>query len=151
MHGKRSRNGSEKSGMYRKVLFVLLLALFQFMECGILLIVMLKGKVQGFFAYVLLDLILVMLCSIAIYFLLYWKNKKIVMSDNEIIYYPIIGKVRTYSWNDVKEIYYKSGLRGHSRLVIETDKKIYMDCEMVKNCGETVKLIMKKGYLKTNI
>ena len=121
------------------------------MECGILLIVMLKCKVQGFFAYVLLDLILVMLCSIAIYFLLYWKNKKIVMSDNEIIYYPIIGKVRTYSWNDVKKIYYKSGLRGHSRLVIETDKKIYIDCEMMKNCGETVKLIMKKGYLKTNI
>lgn len=116
-----------------------------------MLIVMLKCKVQVFFAYVLLDLILVMLCSIAIYFLLYWKNKKIVMSDNEIIYYPIIGKVRTYSWNDVKKIYYKSGLRGHSRLVIETDKKIYMDCEMMKNCGETVKLIMKKGYLKTNI
>ena len=134
-----------------KCYFVLLLALFQFMECGILLIVMLKCKVQGFFAYVLLDLILVMLCSIAIYFLLYWKNKKIVMSDNEIVYYPIIGKVRTYSWSDVKKVYYKSGLRGHSRLVIETDKKIYMDCEMMKNCGETVKLIMKKGYLKTNI
>ena len=134
-----------------KCYFVLLLALFQFMECGILLIVMLKCKVQGFFAYVLLDLILVMLCSIAIYFLLYWKNKKIVMSDNEIIYYPIIGKVRTYSWSDVKKIYYKSGLRGHSRLVIETEKNIYMDCEMMKNCGEIVKLIMKKGYLKTNI
>ena len=141
----------EKIECTGKCYFVLLLALFQFMECGILLIVMLKGKVQGFFAYVLLDLILVMLCSIAIYFLLYWKNKKIVMSDNEIIYYPIIGKVRTYSWNDVKKIYYKSGLRGHSRLVIETDKKIYIDCEMMKNCGETVKLIMKKGYLKTNI
>ena len=141
----------EKIECTGKCYFVLLLALFQFMECGILLIVMLKCKVQGFFAYVLLDLILVMLCSIAIYFLLYWKNKKIVMSDNEIIYYPIIGKVRTYSWNDVKKIYYKSGLRGHSRLVIETDKKIYMDCEMMKNCGETVKLIMKKGYLKTNI
>ena len=121
----------EKIECTGKCYFVLLLALFQFMECGILLIVMLKCKVQGFFAYVLLDLILVMLCSIAIYFLLYWKNKKIVMSDNEIIYYPIIGKVRTYSWNDVK--------------------KIYMDCEMMKNCGETVKLIMKKGYLKTNI
>ena len=141
----------EKIECTGKCYFVLLLALFQFMECGILLIVMLKCKVQGFFSYVLLDLILVMLCSIAIYFLLYWKNKKIVMSDNEIIYYPIIGKVRTYSWNDVKKIYYKSGLRGHSRLVIETDKKIYMDCEMMKNCGETVKLIMKKGYLKTNI
>ena len=141
----------EKIECTGKCYFVLLLALFQFMECGILLIVMLKCKVQGFFAYVLLDLILVMLCSIAIYFLLYWKNKKIVMSDNEIIYYPIIGKVRTYSWNDVKKIYYKSGLRGHSRLVIETDKKIYIDCEMMKNCGETVKLKKKKGYLKTNI
>lgn len=86
-----------------KCYFVLLLALFQFIECGILLIVMLKCKVQGLYAYLLLDLILVMLCSIAIYFLLYWKNKKIVMSDNEIIYYPIIGKVRTYSWSDVKK------------------------------------------------
>ena len=49
----------EKIECTGKCYFVLLLALFQFMECGILLIVMLKCKVQGFFAYVLLDLILV--------------------------------------------------------------------------------------------
>ena len=134
-----------------KCYYVLALALFQFIECGMLLLIILKCKVEGFLAYVLLDLTLVMLFLPVIYFLLYWKNKKIVMSKNEITYYPILGKVRTYSWNDVKEIYYKSGLRGHSRLVIETDKKLYMDCEMMKNCGEIVKLIMKKGYLKTNI
>lgn len=134
-----------------KCYYVLALALFQFIECGMLLLIILKCKVEGFLAYVLLDLTLVMLFLPVIYFLLYWKNKKIVMSKNEITYYPILGKVRTYSWNDVKKIYYKSGLRGHSRLVIETDKKIYMDCEMMKNCGEIVKLIMKKGYLKTNI
>ena len=52
----------EKIECTGKCYFVLLLALFQFMECGILLIVMLKCKVQGFFAYVLLDLILVHFC-----------------------------------------------------------------------------------------
>ena len=105
-----------------------------------LLIITIKMEQVIILAY----LVVILAFGLAMYYLLYWKNKKIVMSDNEIIYYPIIGKVRTYSWNDVKKIYYKSGLRGHSRLVIETDKKIYMDCEMMKNCGETVKLIMKK-------
>ena len=68
----------EKIECTGKCYFVLLLALFQFMECGILLIVMLKCKVQGFFAYVLLDLILVMLCSIAIYFLVRKFGRKFV-------------------------------------------------------------------------
>ena len=92
-----------------------------------LLIITIKMEQVIILAY----LVVILAFGLAMYYLLYWKNKKIVMSDNEIIYYPIIGKVRTYLWNDVK--------------------KIYMDCEMMKNCGETVKLIMKKGYLKTNI
>ena len=69
------------------------LALFQFIECGMLLLIILKCKVEGFLAYVLLDLTLVMLFLPVIYFLLYWKNKKIVMSKNEITYYPILVKL----------------------------------------------------------
>ena len=134
-----------------KCYFVLLLALFQFMECGILLIVMLKCKVQGFFAYVLLDLILVVLCSIAIYFLLYWKNKKIVMSYNEIIYYPIIGKARTYSWSDVKKVRYASGGRGSKgRIIIVTDKIISIEKDM-KKFALIEKMIKEKGYLQVKI
>lgn len=66
--------------MYGKCYYVLALALFQFIECGMLLLIILKCKVEGFLAYVLLDLTLVMLFLPVIYFLLYWKNKKIVMS-----------------------------------------------------------------------
>lgn len=116
-----------------------------------MLIVMLKCKVQGFFAYVLLDLILVMLCSIAIYFLLYWKNKKIVMSYNEIIYYPIIGKARTYSWSDVKKVRYASGGRGSKgRIIIVTDKIISIEKDM-KKFALIEKMIKEKGYLQVKI
>ena len=130
-----------------KGVFTLIMGLICLTMAIYLLIITIKMEQIIVLAY----LIVILAFGLAIYYLLYWKNKKIVMSRNEITYYPILGKVRTYSWSDVKKIYYKSGLRGHSRLVIETDKKIYMDCEMMKNCGETVKLIMKKGYLKTNI
>lgn len=130
-----------------KGVFTLIMGLICLTMAIYLLIITIKMEQIIVLAY----LIVILAFGLAIYYLLYWKNKKIVMSRNEITYYPILGKVRTYSWNDVKKIYYKSGLRGHSRLVIETDKKIYMDCEMMKNCGETVKFIMKKGYLKTNI
>ena len=44
-----------------KCYYVLALALFQFIECGMLLLIILKCKVEGFLAYVLLDLTLVML------------------------------------------------------------------------------------------
>lgn len=37
-----------------KCYYVLALALFQFIECGMLLLIILKCKVEGFLAYVLL-------------------------------------------------------------------------------------------------
>lgn len=58
-----------------KCYYVLALALFQFIECGMLLLIILKCKVEGFLAYVLLDLTLVMLLPV-IYFLLYWKIRR---------------------------------------------------------------------------
>ena len=39
-----------------------------------------------------------------------------LVSDNEIIYYPIIGKVRTYSWSDVKKVRYASGAVSYTHL-----------------------------------
>lgn len=55
-----------------KCYYVLALALFQFIECGMLLLIILKCKVEGFLAYVLLDLTLVMLFLPVIYFLLFF-------------------------------------------------------------------------------
>ena len=83
--------------------------------------------------------------------LFYWKNKKIVMSDNEIIYYPIIGKVRTYSWSDVKKVRYASGGRGSKgRIIIVTDKTISIEKDM-KKFALIEKMIKEKGYLQVKI
>jgi hypothetical protein len=134
-----------------KCYYVLALALFQFIECGMLLLIILKCKVEGFLAYVLLDLTLVMLFLPVIYFLLYWKNKKIVMSRNEITYYPILGKVRTYSWNDVRKVRYASGGRGSKgRIIIVTDKTISIEKDM-KQFALIEKMIKEKGYLQVKI
>ena len=148
-----------------KCYYVLALALFQFIECGMLLLIILiiklansnittiilKCKVEGFLAYVLLDLTLVMLFLPVIYFLLYWKNKKIVMSKNEITYYPILGKVRTYSWNDVRKVRYASGGRGSKgRIIIVTDKTISIEKDM-KQFALIEKMIKEKGYLQVKI
>ena len=123
-----------------KCYYVLALALFQFIECGMLLLIILKCKVEGFLAYVLLDLTLVMLFLPVIYFLLYWKNKKIVMSKNEITYYPILGKVR-----------YASGGRGSKgRIIIVTDKTISIEKDM-KQFALIEKMIKEKGYLQVKI
>ena len=116
-----------------------------------LLLIILKCKVEGFLAYVLLDLTLVMLFLPVIYFLLYWKNKKIVMSKNEITYYPILGKVRTYSWNDVRKVRYASGARGSKgRIIIVTDKTISIEKDM-KQFALIEKMIKEKGYLQVKI
>ena len=53
------------------------------------------------------------------------------MSKNEITYYPILGKVRTYSWNDVRKVRYASGGRGSKgRIIIVTDKTISIEKDM---------------------
>ena len=134
-----------------KCYYILALALFQFIECGILLFIILKCKVEGFLTYLLLDFALVILFLPVIYFLLYWKNKKIVMSDNEIIYYLILGKARTYSWNEVKKVRYASGGRGSKgRIIIVTDKTISIEKDM-KQFALIEKMIKEKGYLQVKI
>ena len=94
-----------------------------------LLIITIKMEQVIILAY----LVVILAFGLAMYYLLYWKNKKIVMSDNEIIYYPIIGKVRTYSWSDVKKVRYASGGRGSKgRIIIVTDKIISIEEDMKK-------------------
>ena len=97
-------------------------------------------------------LIMGLIClTMAIYYLLYWKNKKIVMSRNEITYYPILGKVRTYSWNDVRKVRYASGARGSKgRIIIVTDKTISIEKDM-KQFALIEKMIKEKGYLQVKI
>ena len=100
---------------------------------------------------VLAYLIVILAFGLAIYYLLYWKNKKIVMSRNEITYYPILGKVRTYSWNDVRKVRYASGARGSKgRIIIVTDKTISIEKDM-KQFALIEKMIKEKGYLQVKI
>ena len=100
---------------------------------------------------VLAYLIVILAFGLAIYYLLYWKNKKIVMSKNEITYYPILGKVRTYSWNDVRKVRYASGARGSKgRIIIVTDKTISIEKDM-KQFALIEKMIKEKGYLQVKI
>lgn len=73
------------------------------------------------------------------------------MSYNEIIYYPIIGKARTYSWSDVKKVRYASGGRGSKgRIIIVTDKIISIEKDM-KKFALIEKMIKEKGYLQVKI
>ena len=89
--------------------------------------------------------------ALALYFLLYWKNKKIVLSDDEIIYYSIIGKKRKYSWNNVKKVYYAIGGRcSQGRIIIVVDKKISLEKHM-KNFLRAEKMVKEKGYLEVEI
>ena len=48
------------------------------------------------------------------YFLLFWHNKQIIFTWNEIIYRSIFGIEKKYSWEDVKTVCYKSIGRGSS-------------------------------------
>lgn len=100
---------------------------------------------------VIMNLVVIMIFALALYFLLYWKNKKIVLSDDEIIYYSIIGKKRTYSWNNVKKVYYAIGGRcSQGRIIIVVDKKISLEKHM-KNFLRAEKMVKEKGYLEVKI
>ena len=66
------------------------------------------------------------------YFLLFWHNKQIIFTWNEIIYRSIFGIEKKYSWVDVKTVCYKSIGRGANRILIQTDKKIYIGTGMMK-------------------
>ena len=101
-----------------KGVFTLIMGLICLTMAIYLLIITIKMEQIIVLAY----LIVILAFGLAIYYLLYWKNKKIVMSRNEITYYPILGKVRTYSWNDVRKVRYASGARG-SKIFIRLQKR----------------------------
>lgn len=81
------------------------------------------------------------------YFLLFWRNKRITMTRDDITYRSIWGKEKKYSWEDVRSVRYKSAGRGAYRILIQTDRKIYIETGMMKNSEEAEKLIKEKGYL----
>ena len=81
------------------------------------------------------------------YFLLFWRNKRITLTWDDITYRSIWGKEKKYSWKDVKSVRYKSAGRGAYRILIQTDRKISIETGMMKNSEEAEKLIKGKGYL----
>ena len=130
-----------------KSVFTLIMGLICLTMAIYLLIITIKMEQIIVLAY----LIVILAFGLAIYYLSYWKNKKIVMSRNEITYYPILGKVRTYSWNDVRKVRYASGARGSKgRIIIVTDKTISIEKDM-KQFALIKKMIKEKGYLQVKI
>ena len=130
-----------------KGVFTLIMGLICLTMAIYLLIITIKMEQIIVLAY----LIVILAFGLAIYYLLYWKNKKIVMSKNEITYYPILGKVRTYSWNDVRKVRYASGTRGSKgRIIIVTDKTNSIEKDM-KQFALIEKMIKEKGYLQVKI
>ena len=81
------------------------------------------------------------------YFLLFWRNKRITMTRDDITYRSIWGKEKKYSWEDVRSVRYKSAGRGAYRILIQTDRKICIETGMMENSEEAEKLIKRKGYL----
>ena len=79
------------------------------------------------------------------YFLLFWRNKRITMTRDDITYRSIWGKEKKYSWEDVRSVRYKSVGRGAYRILIQTDRKIYIETGMMENSEEAEKLIKEKG------
>ena len=75
------------------------------------------------------------------YFLLFWRNKRITMTRDDITYRSIWGKEKKYSWEDVRSVRYKSAGRGAYRILIQTDRKICIETGMMENSEEAEKLI----------
>ena len=97
-------------------------------------------------------ILFLILCGVeGSYFLLYWYNKRIIVTWNEIMYRSIWGLERKYSWKDVKSVCYKSTGRGADRILIWTNKKIYIETGMMKRSEEAERLIKEKGYLQVNL
>ena len=100
----------------------------------------------------LIFILFLILCGVeGSYFLLYWYNKRIIVTWNEIMYRSIWGLERKYSWKDVKSVCYKSTGRGAGRILIRTNKKIYIETGMMKRSEEAERLIKEKGYLQVNL
>jgi hypothetical protein len=91
--------------------FTLMLGIFfWFIGVGVTLLILISEATYEVIGVFILFLIL---CGVeGSYFLLYWYNKRIIVTWNEIMYRSIWGLERKYSWKDVKSVCYKSTGRG---------------------------------------
>ena len=71
-----------------------------------ILTIKMEQVVIPIYLIVIMNLVVIMIFALALYFLLYWKNKEKVLQKDKIIYFPIIDKGRTYSWDDVRKVHY---------------------------------------------
>ena len=130
--------------------FTLMLGIFFWcIGVGVTLLILISEATYEVIGVFILFLIL---CGVeGSYFLLYWYNKRIIVTWNEIMYRSIWGLERKYSWKDVKSVCYKSTGRGADRILIWTNKKIYIETGMMKRSEEAERLIKEKGYLQVNL
>lgn len=123
---------------------LLLGVLFWFIGIGVTLLLILgtSQEVKG------AGILFFLLCGMeGSYFLLFWRNKRITMTWDDITYRSILGKEKKYSWKDVTSVRYKSAGRGAYRILIQTDRKISIETGMMNDSEEAEKLIKGKGYL----
>lgn len=119
--------------------------MFWLIGIGVTFLLLILGTSQGVKGA---GIIFFILCGMeGSYFLLFWRNKRITMTRDDITYRSIWGKEKKYSWEDVRSVRYKSVGRGAYRILIQTDRKIYIETRMMKNSEEAEKLIKEKGYL----
>lgn len=84
-----------------------------------------------------------------VWFVLYWKNKKIIMSDSQIVYYSLTGRMWTYSWSEVRSARCIAGARGGVTIQIRTaDRRFRMESGLMKGCAGAEKMLEEKGFLK---
>lgn len=119
--------------------------MFWLIGIGVTFLLLILGTSQGVKGA---GIIFFILCGMeGSYFLLFWRNKRITMTRDDITYRSIWGKEKKYLWEDVRSVRYKSAGRGAYRILIQTDRKIYIETGMMKNSEEAEKLIKEKGYL----
>ena len=124
---------------------LLLGALFWFIGIGVISLILILDISQEAIGT---GIILFLLCGMeGSYFLLFWYNKRITVTWDDLIYRSIWGKEKKYAWKDVKSVRYKSMGRGEYRILIKTSQKIYIETGMMKNSEEAEKMIKEKGYL----
>ena len=119
--------------------------MFWFIGIGVTFLLLISGisqEVKG------AAIIFFLLCGMeGSYFLLFWRNKRITMTREDITYRSIWGKEKKYAWEDVRSVRYKSAGRGAYRILIQTDRRISIETGMMKNSEEAEKLIKEKGHL----
>ena len=119
--------------------------MFWLIGIGVTVLLLISGTSQGVKGA---GIIFFLLCGMeGSYFLLFWRNKRITMTWDDITYRSIWAKEKKYSWEDVRSVCYKSTGRGAYRILIQTDRKISIETGMMKNSEETEKMIKEKGYL----